>query len=251
MDNMLKQELNKAFKLREIYVGMIATVIFACLNIIIHLNEPYISSYQFPITAIKNLTNSYMIIIFLAFSSYIFGVEIQNNTLKIIKSKPVRAWKFILVKFGISFIYCFFLTVVTGIIVMGISLICYSNVPLVYAEETYAIKDILIRIGMSYLLQYIAVCCISTICMMIVVCTNSTIYAFVGTFLIMIFSKLGENISIIKSYLPSSNWLIWKYILQKDILWQEAIRSLFILMVYACICYFITVRVYDQKQINH
>ena len=52
---MLKQELNKAFKLREIYVGMIATVIFACLNIIIHLNEPYISSYQFPITVIKNI----------------------------------------------------------------------------------------------------------------------------------------------------------------------------------------------------
>lgn len=251
MGNMLKQELNKAFKLREIYLGMIATVIFACLNIVIHVNEPHISCYQFPITAIKNLTNSYIIIIFLAFSSYIFGVEIQNNTLKIIKSKPVQAWKFMLVKFLVAFVYCFFLTIVTGMIVMTISFICYSNIPLTYAGETYAVSSILIRISISYLLQYIAVCCISAICMMIVACTNSTIYAFVGTFLIMIFSKLGENITFIKPYLPSNNWMIWKYILQKDILWQDAIRSLFILIVYACICYFISVRVYTHKQVSH
>ena len=253
MFRLISIELIKTFKLKQIYLSMIGAVFFALIVFINYIGQTSISAFMIPIAVLGNLTQTFIIIIFLGFAAYIYGVEIQEETLKILYSKAISAWKIVLAKFIVGIIYLFVLIYIVGGIVSLISLAFYPQIDWheFEGENLISAQQGLKYLFFSYSLQGLSLIFIICLSITLAIIFNSAVLSIILTFFIMLFSYIGGNIEFIRPILPTTYWLVWQDIIKQNILWEQVLKSIGILLLYSLVLYVLAVFFYKNKEVTN
>lgn len=252
MTGLIRAELMKVFKLKQIYLGIMGAVFFSLIIFVNYLGDGDISAFMLPIATLGNLTQTFMIVIFLGITSYIYGVEVQEKTLKILYSKVVPGWRLVLAKFFIGIIYTFVLLYVVGAVILLISIMFYPCVDWLEFEGNHIIPAAqgFKYIFLSYTFQGICLIFISSLAITLAIIFDSAVISLILSFCLMLFSFIASNVDFFRPVLPTSYWLVWQDIIKKEILWGNVWKSTGILIFYSILLYIIAVYFYCNKEVN-
>ena len=252
MLRLIKLELKKFFKLKQIYLSIIGAVLFSLVVFIYYIGERNISMFSLPIAALGNLTQTFIIIIFLGFCAYSYGIEVQEKTLKILYSKTIPEWKVILAKFITGIIYTFVLLYIIAVLILIISSMFYSKIDFLEynGDKVISAESGFKYIFLSYSFQGLALIFVVSLSITLAIIFDSAIISLILTFFLMIFSFLAGNIEFIRPVLPTTYWLIWQDIMKKNIVWENVWVSVSVLLLYSIILYFISIYCYKRKDVN-
>lgn len=252
MLKLINLELKKFFKLKQIFLSIIGAVLFSLIVFIYYIGEENISMFSLPIAALGNLTQTFIIIIFLGFCAYSYGLEVQEKTLKILYLKTIPEWKVILAKFVTGVIYTFALLYIIATLVLIISSIFYSNIDFVEynGDNIISAEKGFSYVFLAYSFQGLALIFIVSLSITLAIIFDSAIISLILTFFLMIFSFLAGNVEFIRPLLPTTYWLVWQDIMKKNILWNHVWISVSILFLYSIILYFIAVFSYKRKDVK-
>ncbi|AZR71997.1 hypothetical protein BBF96_00400 [Anoxybacter fermentans] len=252
MIRLLRVELLKIIKMKQIYLNLVGAILFGLIIFLNYIGESEISAFEFPIGSLSNLTQTFVIIIFLGFSSYIYGIEIQEKTLKILHTKPIPAWKVVLVKFFVGIIYTFLLLFSVGFIVFIIASIFYplTDFPDQSGSNIIPVTEGINYIVLAYFMQGLALIFVTALCITLSIILDSPVMALILTFFVMLFSFIAGNVEFIRPVLPTTHWLIWREIIQRKIAWGHVWNSLMILGIYSFILFGIAVYAYRLKEVK-
>lgn len=252
MLKLIKLELKKFFKLKQIYLSIIGATMFSFLVFIYYMGEKDISMFSLPIASLGNLSQTFIIIIFLGFCAYSYGIDVQEKTLKILYTKTIPEWKVVLAKFVTGVIYTFVLLYIIAALVLLISSIFYNNIDFMEynGDNIISAENGFRYVFLAYSFQGLALVFIVSLSITLAIIFDSAIISLILTFFLMIFSFLAGNIEFIGPVLPTTYWLVWQDIMKKDILWYHVWTSVAVLFLYSVILYFLSVFFYKRKDVK-
>lgn len=253
MFRLVTNEINKIFRYRVVYLGTIIAVVFGLMSFSYAREQASISAYDLPILTLANLTQTYLIVFTLGFCAFIFGLEIEEKTLKIIRAKTVPPWKFILSKYITGTVYTFIQVFTFGIVTFGIALLCYKATDFYDYTGSLLIDSAkgVYYIFLAYLFQAAALIFIMSLSITLTVIFNSPAIAFILTFITIFLSLLAGNIEPIAAILPTGHFLVWQNIIQKEIQWRQLFIDLSVLAGYSIALFFTAVIVLNKKEITN
>lgn len=245
---LIRNELKKIFKMNLVRVIFCTAFVFSLFSLLSGQSK---SAYYVPISALSNLTQSLAIVCFACFTSYIYGIELQNKTLKILKSKSIKEEKFIGGKFLAAII-----SIIIFMAFIGICIFAIAAIKLPLTEFSVAKLNVIIpeseglkTIVLSYILEIMPVCLVAFTCMTLTICFNSSIIGIASTIAIFLLSKLVESVKVIRFLLPSYHLTIWsQYIENKG--FTNILLEVLIMILYCSVLFFISVSRYKRLQVK-
>ena len=252
MLKMVYFECKKAIRFKQIILSFIGAVLFSSIIFLYYIGKEGVSIYTPPIAALGNLFQTFTIVIFLGSSAYLYGLEVQERTLKILYMKAIPEWKVILVKFITGIIFAFCLLYIVAALLLLVSALLYSNIDFMEYDGSSIIsaKDGIKYVFLAYTFQGLSSIFIVSLGIALAIIFNSGIISLLLTFLIMIGSFLAGNIGSLRPFLPTTYWSIWQEIMKKDIVWNRVWVHVGILLCYSLLLYFIAVFCYKRKDIK-
>ncbi|WP_054743641.1 ABC-2 family transporter permease [Cellulosilyticum ruminicola] len=98
-------ELKKMFKFRPIKISILVIMILMCVCGI-SCTSLHMTVFEYQIELLNMFGEFFIISFIAALSSYVFGLEISCDTLKIVRAKPISIFKLYMSKFSTAVIYC-------------------------------------------------------------------------------------------------------------------------------------------------
>jgi ABC-type transport system involved in multi-copper enzyme maturation permease subunit len=237
--NLCKYEAIKFFKFSKILIGFLAVLIFAFIAFPGYLGNPRISIEELQLNSLSNFIKTFFFVFSLGFACYIMGLEKEERTLKIIRSKPVAAWKVLTAKYLVGLIY----TILQLICMFGVTLffgLIFSN------SQTQS----LVHIFGVYSIHILPLFYIVALSILLGILTNSMVFIFLWDYLLIFASKLMENIQQIAMYLPTYNMDLLDKVTVPLLYNQIVMRKLSIMLIHIGILFVITVICYSKKEIR-
>ncbi|SHK42043.1 hypothetical protein [Paramaledivibacter caminithermalis] len=253
MLNVVLVELKKIFKMQLVRLVFIFGLIFSLFSLLFWLNhEGPVSAFSIPVSTLNNLTQTLVIVIFVGFTGYIYGVEIQSKTLKIIKAKNIPDWKVLAYKYIAAFITILIFILFIGIFIFSISTILFPllDFHVKYDSELIMAEKGLISIFLAYIFEAVPLFFVACLCLTITIFLNSAVLGIISTFFFFILCKLAESISMIKIFLPSYHILIWQDIVRAEPNWSEIGTKVAITAGYCVLLYMLALLFYQRKEVK-
>lgn len=237
MFKILRSEMLKVYKLKIFYISIIAAVLFSLISALD--NGPALEE---AVTSFKNLTNTYFIIAVLSLGCFVYGLEIDNKTIKIIRAKPVSALETISAKFTTAMIYSFLLFLSVFVITNTIIFLFHP-----IADTTQ--QDILL-LAESYLIEFIASILVESVGMLFVIISDMPAFASIGTFaFFIVFDLLGNLKTPVKDILPLHVINIWQELFKASDM-AAVFYRLIICLAYSTVLFILCVFIYRRKEIK-
>lgn len=252
MVKLVVNEIKKIFRYKIIYLGTIIALFFSLMTFSYAQEQASISAFDLPILSLANLTQTYLIVFTLGFSAFIFGVEIEEKTLKIVRSKLVPPWKLVLSKYITGMVYTFIQLFTFGLITLLLALLFfeagdfydYTGSELIVASKGFS------YIFLAYLFQAIALTFVIALSITLTIIFNSAALGFILTFITVFLSLLAGNIEAISGLLPTSHFLVWQNVIQEQISWKKLVIDLLVMLGYSLALFFTAVLILHKKEIT-
>ncbi len=244
--NILFYELKKTFKYKTIqltlWVWVFAVSVFAFST------KYYVaSSFELPIATLSNLSAITMVTLIMSMSSYIWGLEIDFKTFKILKTKNVASWKFVLIKLIVGAIYtfiCFFIAFLIPTFI-GFIFLPQGNINFEDINMVIKKKECLSFIISIYFKQWIASMFIIALTAFIALQTKNTILPVIITFLFV--TLVGKMTGLIEMNFPTLLLPINSEYILREYKYGIVNQRIFSLIVYTIVLTIINAYLYQKK----
>lgn len=254
MLQILKYEIEKSFKTIQIRVGLLSAVLF---SILVYMMKKGNSTFFAPINVLNNIGITFMLALLITLSTYVYGLEIDSNTLKILKTKQLRTWQFMLIKYLVAILYSLAVLAVIFIVTLfiGLAFCPMNDVYLDFAHLTIQSDCALLFIMKLYLLQAIANIFIVTVCLFIVIVTNApgqsvvlSFFAIIGLSLLSNLPKWGFKLA--EYILPFYSNSFANFVIINRNNMGSVFYKLCIFVLYSIALFFISVYIYKRSDVN-
>lgn len=230
----IKNELLKVIYIKRLYLGYLGGLLFVILLTTFFYKSPHFESYFDVIKAMLIHLYALKLHLFvLGFAAFIYSVDIEERTMKIIRSKPFSPLKFLLAKYTVGAIYTFLFYLTFALLTIAVALLLFENGDftdykyegLIAAERGWQ------YIFTAYTLQaYVSLFIIALLLFFAVIFENGVAAFFITFFIMLGFSMVGSKYRIHK-LLPTRYMEIWRLVFREEIPWGSL---LFYCMVISC-----------------
>lgn len=253
MLEIIKYEIIKTFRLISIRIGLALTV---ALSIIFFIMKKGDSAFFVPINILNNMGTCFILVLLISFCTYVYGVEIDNKTLKILKAKQVREWKFILCKYIVSIIYSFIVLALVFAVTIAIGLFFFpiKDVYLDFAKFSIHSNYALSFTIKLFLLQAIADIFIVSVCLIGVIISDSPSQSFIVSFLVIVGLRILSNITKwgaawVDYILPFNSNSFANFVIMNNNM-NSAYYKLGLYVFYSILLFIISIFVYKGKDVK-
>jgi ABC-type transport system involved in multi-copper enzyme maturation permease subunit len=255
---MLKNEIIKIFKYKYINIGLMSSLIFSVLFSLLGLRNE--NSYYAMMGVFSNINKLYILFLCMIFSTYIFGIEKDCKTIKIIKTKSIKAWKFIGAKYIVGLIYSFIILSIMFIISYIISMLVLhpDNISLIQNDGSklpLANELVLGEILKLYFYQFIANAFIISVSLLFGNIINSPALAFISTFVFMILLNLLTNIKkfglgLLVDILPLKSNALFEFYFGNFNDKSPFFLRMIVFIFYSILILMVNIYIYNKKEVK-
>lgn len=250
MVHLIRTELHKTLKMQIVRIIFVFSLAFSLLSF---LGDARTSAFSIPLSSISNLTQTLIIVAFISFTAYIYGVELQANTLKIIRSKDISCWKVIGAKYLTAFIVVliFIMSIWLIDIILAVTVFPMADFTVKYDSNIISARDGMLFVLLAFLFEAMPLFLVSCISLTITIFSNSTVLGVISTIFIFLMSKILESVDALKFFLPSYHLLIWKDIIRAQPDWNQVAAKLVVILLYCVILYLLSLHRYNTMEVKH
>ena len=253
MYNTLKDEFIKVYKNKQIYISIFIGVLISMVFLLIGKKD---NSFIVPLNNFTNMNNLYIYVILLTLSAYIMGIEFDYKTIKILKCKPISAFKLIFSKLIMAILYAAIIFVIPCIIcsLVGMIFLPRENIELIGANNENIVilaSEGLVFVIKAYAFQFIASIFVVSLSLFLTILSNSYVISVIGTVLvIMVINLIGQmkflGLDFLKYIIPTNVNNIFPYLFSET----ELRNKLILFLAYSLIFFIASIIVYRKKEVH-
>ena len=253
MLNLFFREIKKFFKFRTIKLILIILVGWMMICGISSRKLNGISAFDFQIFILKLLGEFFIISFFISFASYVFGLEIDCKTLKIIRSKQIPIWKIYMAKFLTALTYSalvIFIIYLTSLI-FGMMFLPNKGISIDDLNLHYnTTQQSIIFVIKLYIYQFTGSIFIVSISLFITIATQKNLLSIILVPAITMVLNLLHNIKYL-----GLEWLQFLLPINSDCIYREyglntISQRLITLIVYSLIFVALGIIYYKRKEVK-
>lgn len=224
MYHYIKNELIKTVYVKKLYLGFLAAILFSLIiTLFFRQNGHLESGFDLLKSMLIHLYSLNFYLFGLGFAAFIYSLEFEERTIKIIRSKPLSIFNFLIGKYiaGILYTALFYLIFALFTTVLALTLFQmgdfsdYKNGAIISMAEGWKYTII------AYALQaYVSILIIALLYLFAIIFENGVI-AFITTFFTILGCSIVGRKYFIHKLLPTRYMEIWRIVYRESIPWDK------------------------------
>jgi ABC-type transport system involved in multi-copper enzyme maturation permease subunit len=232
-------EVKKYVQQPYMYLGIASALVFSLLTFLFHLGDDSLSAFEFAISGLGNITDTFFILFPAAFCVFIFSGENSNRTEKIIRSKPISMTRVVSAKFltALCYLVLLFLIVYGFLMILGMTFFTSAGM-----EAGLMLQGFMLQ-GAAH---------VFLICLLafFTILFRSGLLGFGAALFTVVVNLFASNVEVIEPILPISRLAVYKEIITPHPRFGSVLVDLGVLAGYSLLLFCISIIVYRTREVH-